>query len=163
MRNTLPCLAVVLASLSAICTGALAAEAGPATEKLEQAIARLRRDYLAKLDSGDEDHELRNLVRDLNAARGKGDWNRVAALLSARGIDLDAADDAAGFDADSTGDAPVVAEGTHDNPNVTITVSAEDFVAIKTGELNGQMAFMQGKLKIAGDMGLAMKLQKLLG
>ena len=65
--------------------------------------------------------------------------------------------------ADSTGDAALVAEGTHDSPNVTITVSAEDFVAIKTGELNGQMAFMQGKLKIAGDMGLAMKLQKLLG
>ena len=93
MRNARLCLAVILASLSAICTGVRAEESGPATEKLEQAITRLRRDYLAKLDSGDEDHELRNLVRDLNAARGKGDWNRVAALLSARGIDLDAADD----------------------------------------------------------------------
>jgi len=105
MRNALLCLAVVASALSATCTGVLAAESGPATEKLEQAISRLRRDYLAKLDSGDEDHELRNLVRDLNAARGKGDWNRVAALLSARGVDLDAADGAAGLDAGSAGDA----------------------------------------------------------
>jgi hypothetical protein len=29
------------------------------------------------------------------------------------------------------------------------------------GKLNGQMAFMTGKLKIAGDMGLALKLQNL--
>ena len=30
------------------------------------------------------------------------------------------------------------------------------------GKLNAQMAFMSGKLKIQGDMGLAMKLQQIL-
>ncbi len=65
--------------------------------------------------------------------------------------------------ADTTGDKPSIGEGKHDNPNVTITCSDTDFVDIKTGKLNGQMAFMTGKLKIAGDMGLAMKLQKILG
>ena len=65
--------------------------------------------------------------------------------------------------ADSTGDTPMVVEGEHENPNVTITVADQDFVDIKSGQLSGQMAFMTGKLKIAGDMGLAMKLQKLLG
>ncbi len=65
--------------------------------------------------------------------------------------------------ADTTGDAPSIGEGSHDNPNVTITVADQDFVDIKSGKLNGQMAFMTGKLKIAGDMGLAMKLQKILG
>ena len=65
--------------------------------------------------------------------------------------------------ADTSGDAPVIGEGTHDSPGVTITVADQDFVDIKSGKLNGQMAFMTGKLKIAGDMGLAMKLQKLLG
>jgi len=65
--------------------------------------------------------------------------------------------------ADTTGDVPDISEGEHDNPNVTITVADQDFVDIKSGKLNGQMAFMTGKLKIAGDMGLAMKLQKLLG
>ena len=37
-----------------------------------------------------------------------------------------------------------------------------DFLAIVNGKLNPQMAFMSGKLKIQGDMGLAMKLQQIL-
>jgi putative sterol carrier protein len=34
---------------------------------------------------------------------------------------------------------------------------------IVSGKMNAQMAFMSGKLKIKGDMGLAMKLQKVIG
>jgi len=30
-----------------------------------------------------------------------------------------------------------------------------------SGKLNGQVAFMSGKLRIAGDMGLALKMQTL--
>jgi putative sterol carrier protein len=45
----------------------------------------------------------------------------------------------------------------------TVTVEDADFVEIIEGRLNGQMAFMQGKLKIDGDMSLAMKLQTVLG
>jgi putative sterol carrier protein len=33
---------------------------------------------------------------------------------------------------------------------------------LKTGDLNPMMAVMSGKVKIKGDMGLAMKLQSLL-
>jgi sterol carrier protein 2 len=45
----------------------------------------------------------------------------------------------------------------------TITVAkAEDWVAIATGKMNPTSAFMQGKLKVKGDMSLAMKLQSLL-
>ena len=36
-----------------------------------------------------------------------------------------------------------------------------DYLDMINGKLNGQMAFMTGKLKIAGDMGLALKLQNL--
>jgi len=54
-----------------------------------------------------------------------------------------------------------VAQGDHDSPNITITISAEDYMEMVDGKLNGQMAFMTGKLKIDGDMSLAMKLGSL--
>jgi putative sterol carrier protein len=54
-----------------------------------------------------------------------------------------------------------VQEGTHASPNMTMTLAASDYVDLIMGKLNGQMAFMSGKLKIAGDMGLAMKMQTL--
>ena len=45
----------------------------------------------------------------------------------------------------------------------TITVpKAEDWVAIASGKMNPTSAFMQGKIKVKGDMSLAMKLQSLL-
>jgi putative sterol carrier protein len=55
-----------------------------------------------------------------------------------------------------------VSEGPAENPGVTIAMAADDFVALTEGKLDGTMAFMSGKLKVKGDMGLAMKLQTLL-
>ena len=49
--------------------------------------------------------------------------------------------------------------GGVETPSVTISLADEDWLAIREGKLNSQMAFMQGKLKISGDMNLAMKLQ----
>src|SRR3954470_7401461 len=43
----------------------------------------------------------------------------------------------------------------------TITTSEETFTKIASGEQNPTAAYMSGKLKISGDMGQAMKLQKL--
>lgn len=54
-----------------------------------------------------------------------------------------------------------VKEGTHPSPNITITMTSKDYLDLVNGKLNGQMAFMSGKLKIKGDMSLAMKLQNL--
>ena len=45
--------------------------------------------------------------------------------------------------------------------DATISVSFDDFKALSEGKLDPTMAFMQGKLKVAGDMGVAMKLQSL--
>ena len=54
-----------------------------------------------------------------------------------------------------------VSKGTAASPNVTLAMTAQDYVDMILGKLNGQMAFMSGKLKISGDMGLAMKMQSL--
>ncbi len=62
---------------------------------------------------------------------------------------------------DLKADPPVVKEGDGD-AQCTITVSSDDFLKIVNKELNAQMAFMTGKLKIQGDMGLAMKLGQIL-
>lgn len=52
-------------------------------------------------------------------------------------------------------------KGGVDNPSVEIALADQDWMAIREGKLNSQMAFMQGKLKIKGDMNLAMKLQSM--
>ncbi|HEY2327339.1 MAG TPA: SCP2 sterol-binding domain-containing protein [Gaiellaceae bacterium] len=53
-----------------------------------------------------------------------------------------------------------VAAGSGD-ADVTITTSGDTFEKIVSGEQNPTTAYMTGKLKIKGDMGAAMKLQKL--
>jgi putative sterol carrier protein len=53
-----------------------------------------------------------------------------------------------------------VTEGLSDG-DVTISASEESFQKIVAGETNPTTAYMTGKLKIKGDMGAAMKLQKL--
>ena len=53
-----------------------------------------------------------------------------------------------------------VTEGNED-ADVTITTSEETFEKIVSGEQNATSAYMTGKLKVKGDMGAAMKLQKL--
>jgi putative sterol carrier protein len=49
------------------------------------------------------------------------------------------------------------------DPSAKLTVSADsaDFIKIFTGQMDGMTAFMGGKLKVTGDMGLAMKLMGL--
>ncbi|KAK0139721.1 Non-specific lipid-transfer protein [Merluccius polli] len=42
-----------------------------------------------------------------------------------------------------------------------ISMSDADLLSLMTGKINPQSAFFQGKLKITGNMGLAMKLQSL--
>jgi len=46
--------------------------------------------------------------------------------------------------------------------DATVTMTWDDFIALSEGKLDGMMAFMQGKLKIAGDMMIAQKLPALL-
>ena len=51
-----------------------------------------------------------------------------------------------------------VNSGAAASPNLTITMSSQDWLDMTGGKLSEQMAFMSGKLKLKGDMGLAMKI-----
>jgi putative sterol carrier protein len=50
-------------------------------------------------------------------------------------------------------------QGEVESPNLTLVADSKDFVKIFTGGLDPTAAFMSGKLKIKGDMGLAIKMQ----
>ena len=58
------------------------------------------------------------------------------------------------------------AAGKADNSDgpadATIKVDWDDFVKISQGAMDPTMAFMQGKLKVEGDMSVAMQLQSLM-
>jgi putative sterol carrier protein len=55
-------------------------------------------------------------------------------------------------------DKCTVAEGVAEKPTMTMTAEAHDLKDVLTGKANGMQYFMQGKLKLAGDLNLAMKL-----
>ena len=72
---------------------------------------------------------------------------------------------------DFTDDGILTIDGTQEpaavtnvdaDADCTVIVSMEDFQEIASGEQNAQMAFMSGKLKVEGDMGVAMQLGSLL-
>lgn len=72
---------------------------------------------------------------------------------------------------DLKGDGVIFLDATQ-TPNVvsnddapadtTVSVSLADFKGIVSGAIDPTMAFMTGKLKVAGDMGAVMKLQPIL-
>lgn len=55
-----------------------------------------------------------------------------------------------------------VGSGEIEDPDVTITQNYETAVAMDKGELNPQVAFLDGKVKIKGNIIKVMSLQKLL-
>lgn len=68
---------------------------------------------------------------------------------------------------DFGGEGSVFAHGTDaevdsdKEADCTISVDKGDFIALAEGNLDPMMAFMSGKLKVAGDMSVAMGLQSI--
>ena len=56
-----------------------------------------------------------------------------------------------------------VEEGETASPTMTLSMAGQDLVALSNGELNPVSAFMQGRIKVSGDMSLALRLQNILG
>ena len=54
-----------------------------------------------------------------------------------------------------------VREAAHDTPTVTLTLSAEDWLAMVNRELNPMKAFMNGQLRVSGDIMLAQRIPEL--
>jgi putative sterol carrier protein len=56
------------------------------------------------------------------------------------------------------GGACRVKPGTAEAPTLTLTAQASDYLDIISGKLNAMSAFAEGKVKLKGDLTLAMKL-----
>lgn len=82
---------------------------------------------------------------------------RAAGMSSSYLFDIDGA---GRWRVDVEGGSARVTEGAADGA-CTISTSEETFERIVSGELNPTQAYMSGKLKVAGDMGAALKLQNL--
>lgn len=54
------------------------------------------------------------------------------------------------------------ARASDDDADVTLTANVDTFQGIMSGDTNPTSAFMTGKLKVDGDMGMAMKLATVL-
>jgi len=72
-------------------------------------------------------------------------------------------DDGGTWVIDLASDTKEVREGEEESAQCIISMAAPDFMSMIQGSLNPQMAFMTGKLRVKGDMGLALKLQSILG
>jgi putative sterol carrier protein len=59
--------------------------------------------------------------------------------------------------------SPAIVDNEDAATDCTIKVKMADFMDIASGKQNAQMAFMMGKLKVEGDMSVAMQLGSILG
>ena len=69
------------------------------------------------------------------------------------------------FEIENEGSVIVSEDGVVESSNeadCTLTADKETFQDIMSGDLNSTAAFMQGKLKVDGDMGMAMRLASVL-
>ncbi len=86
-----------------------------------------------------------------------------SADMSLQFVVTDAPEGEVKFYMDASGDEPVQKLGELEDADVTISSSYETASAIFSGELNTQMAFMTGKIKVSGNLAKLMTQQSALG
>jgi len=91
------------------------------------------------------------------ALPSRADTSKTAGMNNSYGFDIEGAGQ---WTVRVQDGSVTVADGMEDT-DVTISASQEVFEKIIAGEQNPTSAYMTGKLKLKGDMGAAMKLQKL--
>lgn len=57
---------------------------------------------------------------------------------------------------------PLTVANARIEADCTVTISRQNLVALMSGELDPMMGFMTGQFRVAGDMGVALKLQQLV-
>ena len=87
----------------------------------------------------------------------RADASKLAGMNNSYVFDIDGA----GMWMVTVEDGAVSVREGEGEADCTISASEENFQKILNGEQNPTAAYMSGKLKIKGDMGAAMKLQKL--
>ncbi len=103
-----------------------------------------------------------DIIGNLRTKLESADPAKIKGMNAVYQFDL-SGDNGGVFHVKVTDGATDLVEGASDSANITITMSADDFDSLLDGKLNATSAFMAGKLKVKGDMSLAMKLQSLLG
>jgi putative sterol carrier protein len=96
---------------------------------------------------------MQGMVTSFDPAKAKG----VSAVVQLNASGEDGGD----FNLKIADGACQLAAGQAEKPTVTIDVAAQDWIDIITGKLDPTRAFMAGKLRIRGDLGLMMRFQSM--
>lgn len=95
--------------------------------------------------------------------------DQVEAQMKARALQFSGLNARVKFDFGSAGSlfldgkaSPPAVSREGADPDTTLIISLPDFVKLSQGQLAPTMAFMMGKLKVQGNMGVAMKLSNML-
>lgn len=95
-----------------------------------------------------------DMFTDMSQSANRARYDALQSTKGAMSVEM-------GMPDGSTAVLKIVFNGA-DSPSVTFKVALEDWAKMQSGELAGPMAFMQGKLKIEGDMPFAMSLGNLM-